>query len=141
MKISIEEKKIEALERLEILVDQLRFSPSFYKYFDNDAVFYSYLVKGSRVTKIENLIFNADYQQKVEAFENEHNALVYHVIETANDLIFLYVGDDIEQWNEERLDDENALTVYILDCDSQNYTGFVMLKLQAVSGLLCVSND
>ncbi len=141
MKISIEEKKLEALDRLAGLVDQLRFSPSFYKYFDNDAVFYSYLVKGSKVTKVENLIFNSEYNQKVKEFENEHNALVYHVIETANDLIFLYVGDDIEAWNEERLDDENALTVYILDAHCQDYTGFVMLKLQAVSGFLCVSND
>lgn len=100
MKISREIKKEEAIKRMEVLDLFKPCIKSFEKY---DEVQMSEMTGGLYE-------FSGDFEltNKVKEFENEYNALVYHVIHTFTEFgelyNFLYVSDYEEEWEMENAD-------------------------------------
>ena len=98
MKITIEEKKQEAIERMK----SLKLYPNIIKEFEKENI----------VNMSENggfLYWLTDEQKEiVSEFEQEYDALVYHVIhnftEIGEMLTFLYVSDEKEEWEYDRED-------------------------------------
>ena len=98
MKISIEEKKQEAIERMK----SLKLYPNIIKEFEKENI----------VNMSENggfLYWLTDEQKEiVSEFEQENDVLVYHVIhnftEIGEMLTFLYVSDEKEEWEYDRED-------------------------------------
>lgn len=98
MKITIEEKKQEAIERMKTL----KLYPNVIKEFEKENI----------VNMSENGGFlywlNDEQKEIVSAFEAEHDVLVYHVIHNFTQmgemLTFLYVSDDEEEWEYDRED-------------------------------------
>ena len=95
MKITIEKKKEEALKRMKLL----ELYPNVIKEFEKDNV----------VNLSENGGFlywlNDEQKQIVTEFEEDHDALVYHVIHDFTEfgelLTFLYVSDYEEEWEDD----------------------------------------
>lgn len=98
MKITIEKKKQEAIERMKTL----NLYPNVIKEFEKENI----------VNMSENGGFlywlNDEQKEIVSAFEDEHDVLVYHVIHNFTQmgemLTFLYVSDDEEEWEYDRED-------------------------------------
>ena len=98
MKTTMEQKKIEALERMKTL----KLYPNIIKEFE----------KKNIVNMSENGGFlywlNDEQKEIVSDFEAEHDALVYHVIHDFTGfgelLTFFYVSDDDEEWEYDRTD-------------------------------------
>lgn len=98
MKITIEEKKQEAIERMK----SLKLYPNIIKEFEKENI----------VNMSENggfLYWLTDEQKEiVSEFEQENDVLVYHVIhnftEIGEMLTFLYVSDEKEEWEYDRED-------------------------------------
>ena len=98
MKITMEQKKQEALERMKML----KLYPNVIKEFEEENV----------VNLSENggfLYWLNDEQKKiVKEFEKKEDVLVYHVIHDFTNfgelLTFLYVSDYEEEWEEDRED-------------------------------------
>lgn len=102
MKTTMEQKKIEALERMRTL----KLYPNIIKEFEKENI----------VNMSENggfLYWLTDEQKEiVSAFEAEHDALVYHVIHDFTGfgelLTFFYVSDYEEEWEYDREDLKNG---------------------------------
>ena len=98
MNITKEQKKQEALERMKMLM----LSPNIIKEFAKDGIV--------NMSETRGFLYWLDDEQKeyVSDFEEEHNALVYHVIhnytEVGEMLTFLYVSDDEDEWGYDRDD-------------------------------------
>ncbi len=98
MKITIEEKKQEAIERMK----SLKLYPNIIKEFEKENI----------VNMSENggfLYWLTDEQKEiVSEFEQENDVLVYHFIhnftEIGEMLTFLYVSDEKEEWEYDRED-------------------------------------
>lgn len=98
MKTTNEQKKIEALERMRTL----KLYPNIIKEFEKENV----------VNMSENGGFlywlNDEQKEIVSEFEQEYDALVYHVIHNFTEfgelLTFFYVSDDDEEWEYDRAD-------------------------------------
>lgn len=98
MKITMEQKKIEALERMRTL----KLYPNIIKEFEKENI----------VNMSENGGFlywlNDEQKEIVSEFEQEHDALVYHVIHDFTGfgelLTFFYVSDYEEEWEYDRED-------------------------------------
>lgn len=98
MKITIEKKKQEAIERMKFL----NLYPNIIKEFEKENI----------VNMSENggfLYWLTDEQKEIVSdFEAEYDALVYHVIHNFTEfgelLTFFYISDDEEEWEYDRAD-------------------------------------
>ena len=98
MKITIEKKKQEAIERMK----SLNLYPNIIKEFEKENI----------VNMSENggfLYWLTDEQKEIVSdFEAEYDTLVYHVIHNFTEfgelLTFFYVSDDEEEWEYDRAD-------------------------------------
>ena len=119
MNITKEQKKQEALERMKLL----SLYPNIIREFEKDGI----------VNMSENggYLYWLDDEQReyVSDFEEEHNALVYHVIhnytEVGEMLTFLYVSDDADEWGYDR-DDLKAgyACAYVKNLDEDAFSEF-----------------
>ena len=127
MKITMEQKKIEALERMKTL----KLYPNVIKEFEKENI----------VNMSENGGFlywlNDEQKEIVSAFEAEHDALVYHVIHDFTGfgelLTFFYVSDYEEEWEYDREDLKDGYTcAYVknLSDDMCSEFGSVCFKQQ-----------
>ena len=100
MKVSIENKKAEAIHRMQALDLYKAYIKAFK---DNDEIFMSEMTGG-----VYEFGTNTALVAKVKEFEAEHNALVYHVIHTCTEFgelyTFLYVSDYEEEWELDNAD-------------------------------------
>ena len=119
MKVTIERKKQEALERMKML----KLYPNIIREFEKD----------NTVNLSENggILYWLDDQQKeyVSEFETEHNALVYHVIHNYTEfgelLTFLYVSDYEEEWKCDRADLKDGYAcAYVKNLDEEAFSEF-----------------
>ena len=119
MNITKEQKKQEALERMKMLM----LSPNIIKEFAKDGIV--------NMSETRGFLYWLDDEQKeyVSDFEEEHNALVYHVIhnytEVGEMLTFLYVSDDEDEWGYDR-DDLKAgyACAYVKNLDEDAFSEF-----------------
>ena len=119
MKVTMEEKKTEALERMKML----NLYPNIIREFERDNI----------LNLSENggfLYWLSDEQkQYVSEFETEHNALVYHVIHNCTEfgelLTFLYVSDSKDEWGFDRADLKDGYAcAYVKNLDEEAFSEF-----------------
>lgn len=119
MNITKEQKKQEALERMKMLM----LSPNIIKEFAKDGIV--------NMSETRGFLYWLDDEQKeyVSDFEEEHNALVYHVIhnytEVGEMLTFLYVSDYVEEWGYDRDDLKSGYAcAYVKNLDEDAFSEF-----------------
>lgn len=99
-KVSKENKKVEAIKRMEMLG---LFKPCIKAFSKYDEVQFTEFTGG-----LYEFSDNEELNAKVKEFEEDYNALVYHVIHTPTkfgDLYsFLYVSDYEEEWEMDNAD-------------------------------------
>lgn len=107
MKISTEIKKEEAIQRMKVLG---LFKPCIYQFEKYSEVQLSEMTGG-----LYEFSSNYELNAKIKEFEEEHNALVYHVIHTFTQFgelySFLYVSDHKDEWE---MDNEDIADGYIM---------------------------
>lgn len=123
------EIKEEAINRIKALIEKCNLNPNVLKYFNEGKVYYSYLTAGGFMGSIDTISYDKNYEKAVKDFETKHpDCLVYHAIEsiTAHGklLSLLYVGDDNEEWETERLDSNNNIMSYVFNLDNHDLSEF-----------------
>lgn len=133
MNISIEEKKAEAIRRMKML----GIFPETIKQFEAGYVSRSeppfgayYWVDGEEL-------------EALRKFEEEHDCLVYTVVRSYTSIglmdSYLFVGDDVEEWELDRDDLENGYAfTYTVNHDAPDCSeyGTIGIKLAAAAGLV-----
>ena len=118
MKVTIERKKQEALERMKLL----NIYPNAIKEFMQENTV--------NMSECGFLYWLDDEQKKmVSEFETEHNALVYHVIHNYTEfgelLTFFYVSDYEEEWKCDRADLKDGYAcAYVKNLDEEAFSEF-----------------
>ena len=137
MKVSVEEKKAEALERMKM-----------FGYWGNAREVF----RRSDKVLVNEPPFGAVYEMEddvaksVEEFEKEHNALVYMVVRAFAEFgvcdSYLYVSDDKDEWEYDREDIQNGCPfTYTVNKDAPECSEFgsIGVKLGAGAGLVRVA--
>lgn len=130
MKVSREIKKVEAIKRMKELG---LFAPCI-KAFKRDEVQLSEPTGG-----LYEFSSNAELTAKVKEFENENNALVYHVIHTPTmemDMYnFLYVSDYQEEYEQDNEDIKDGYVfVYVWNKTIDYFSEFGSIAVQGRFG-------
>ena len=134
MEVSREKKKIEAVARMKkwgIFGETI-------KQFEKDD-----LVSESRPPVGACFWLDAEQKKRVEQFEREHNALVYHIIHSFTNIgeleNYLYVSDYEEEWEMDREDlQHNQTCAYVYNCDAPDCSeiGCIGIMRTSAAGLL-----
>lgn len=107
MNVSMEIKKSEAINRMKVLD---LYKPYITLFEKDNKIFMSEMTGG--VYEFDD---DAELNAKIKAFEEEHNALVYHVIHTMTQFgelyNFLYISDHQDEWE---MDNEDIKDGYAL---------------------------
>lgn len=135
MKVSREIKKVEAINRMK----ELRlFAPCIKAFKNRDEVQLSELTGG-----LYEFSSNKELTAKVQKFEKENNALVYHVIHTpmrldgeAMDMYnFLYVSDYQEEWEVDNADiREGYVFAYVWNKTIDYFSEFGSIAVKGMFG-------
>lgn len=123
------EIKEEVINRIKAFIEKCNLNPNVLKYFNEGKVYYSYLTAGGFMGSIDTISYDKNYEKAVKDFEAKHpDYIVYHAIEsiTAHGklLSLLYVGDDNEEWETERLDSNNNIMSYVFNLDNPDLSEF-----------------
>lgn len=128
MIISVEEKKKEAVKRLKML----KVHENVIKDFESGTI---------NQSERGGLLYWLDEEQKrmVEAFEKEHNAVVYHVIHQHTNigemLCFLQVSDHPEEWHYDIEDIEDGQTLaYVMNLTMPDCSEFGSIGIRPSIG-------
>lgn len=112
MKITLEKKKIEAIQRMKTL--KMHENPI--REFEKDSVL--------NKSKHGGILYWLDDKEKelVKKFEQKYNAVVYHVIHNYTDygemLSILYVSDEKDEWEYDREDLQSGYAcAYVINLD------------------------
>lgn len=130
MKVSMEQKKVEALERMKKV-----------GYWGNAREVF----RRSGKVLVNEPPFGAVYEMEpeleetVKKFEAEHNALVYAVVRSFTSFgkmdSLLYVGDDEEEWEYDRADlDDKIAFSYTINYDMPDCSEFGSIGFQMGAG-------
>ena len=134
MNIPMEEKKQEALKRLEKLTEVFGLNPNIRKYFEEGRLYYSYLT--GIVGCIDTIEYDERYANCVKEFEESRNYLVYHVIETGDTIALLYVSDLEEEWEVEELYSKQYISAYVYDFSNPEHSEFGDIAVTESGGAL-----
>lgn len=100
MNVSMEIKKSEAINRMKVLD---LYKPYITLFEKDNQIFMSEMTGG-----VYEFNDNEELKSKIKAFEEEHNALVYHVIHTMTQFgelyNFLYISDYQDEWEMDNAD-------------------------------------
>lgn len=136
MNVSRENKKVEAINRMKGLE---LFAPCIKAFKDRNEVQLSEMTGG-----LYEFSGNEELTAKVKEFEQEYNALVYHVIHTYTQFgelyNFLYVSDYEEEWEMDQDDiKDNYVMCYVLNKDDDWCSEFGTIAVkQKFGGLVRV---
>ena len=130
------EIKEEAINRINTLIEKCNLNQKVMKYFNEGKVYYSYLTAGGFMGSIDTISYDKNYEKAVKDFEAKHSdCIVYHAIEsiTAHGklLSLLYVGDDNEEWETERLDSNNNIMSYVFNLDNPDLSEFGYIAIDS----------
>ena len=133
MEVSREKKKIEAVARMK----KWGLFGETIKQFEKDD-----LVSESRPPVGACFWLDVEQKKRVEQFEREHDALVYHVIHSFTNIgeleNYLYVSDYEEEWEMDReAIENNQQLVYVLNHDMPDCSEFgsIGIELTPAAGL------
>lgn len=118
------------------------------KFQENGEVYYSKRIRGTNgdiVAVLYRVSNKPEWQEKIKAFEERCNALVYHAThentEAGELLTLLYVSDCSEEWADERADlkarDRNGnfyTMAYVVNLDDVRWSEFGTVRLKEVGG-------
>lgn len=135
MKISKERKIEEGLLRLKELEVAFDLRPNICKYFKEGKLYYSYLI-GGVVGCIDTINYDERYAKVVKEFEEVYECVVYHVIEGSNSIALLYVSDNEEDWEEERLFDNTYISAYVHNFDFSELSEFGDVVISSSNGAM-----
>lgn len=135
MNISRERKKGEALHRIKELITAFNVNPNIYKYFKEGKLYYSYLI-GGLVGNIDTINYDERYAMVVKEFEETYGYVVYHVIESYGSIALLYVSDDEEDWEYQRLFDNTYISAYVHNFEIPEFSEFGDIVVSSVGGAL-----
>ena len=135
MNISREEKKQEALARLNLLTKRFHLNPHIADYFVEDRLYYSYVTCMGMIGSIDTINYNPQYAKAAENFERQNDCLVYHAIETGNTLALLFVSDYRSDWESERLHGD-SLCVYVINYDEPDWSEVGYISVDSLQGAL-----
>ena len=134
MNVSVEEKKAEAILRMK----KLKIFPETRKQFERDG-----LISESSGPVGACYWLNDEQLARVREFEEENNALVYHVIHSYTNIgeleNYLFVGDNPDEWGMDREDIENdSVFAYVFNKDvpDDSEFGTIGVKLTIAAGLM-----
>lgn len=137
------EIKEEVINRIKTLIEKCNLNPNILNYFNEGKVYYSYLTAGGFMGSIDVISYDKNYEKAVKDFEAKHpNCQVYHAIESITShgklLSLLYVSDDKEEWESERLESNNSIISYVLNFDNPNLSelGYIVVDGFMKSGAL-----
>ena len=137
------EIKHEAINRINTLIEKCNLNSNVLKYFIEGKVYYSYLTANGFMGSIDTVSYDKNYEKAVKDFETKHpNYQVYHVIESITTqgklLSLLYVSDDKEAWESERLESDNSIMSYVLNIDNFELSefGYIAIDKFMESGAL-----
>lgn len=134
MKISREEKKKEALARLEALTDKFDLNPHIFDYFEEGRLYYSYRTAGGLMGSIDTIQYDERYAKLAQKFEKQRDWLVYHAIESGKTLALLYVSDHEEDWEMERL--YGSMICALVHDFEEDYDEIGDIRLSSLQGAL-----
>lgn len=134
MKISMEEKKEEALLRMSDIADCFNLGDKLIRYLREDKLYYSYGYS------MDTINYDDRYVKIVRDFERDRNAYVYHVIEAKTQdghtlLSLLFVGDYKEDWPTELLEGSSIFSFTTCVEDSE-YGEFGWITMGSPMGYL-----
>ena len=136
-KVLKETKKQEAIKRMEVLG---LFKPCIKSFTKYDEVQMSEQTGG-----LYEFSDDAELNTKIKEFEEEHDALVYHVIHTYTEFgelySFLYVSDNDEEWDMDREDLYDGYIIAYVWNKTNDYLsefGGIMVK-ERIGGLVRVA--
>lgn len=135
MNISKERKIEEGLLRLKELEVAFDLRPNIYKYFKEGKLYYSYLI-GGLVGCIDTINYDERYAKVVKKFEEIYGYVVYHVIESYGSIALLYVSNDEEDWECERLFDNTYISAYVHNLESLELSEFGDIVVSSSEGAL-----
>ncbi len=126
MKVSMENKKQEALRRMEVLDI---YSETIRQFQNEGLISYSEAPLGA------NYWLTTEQREIVNKFEEEYNALVYFVIRSYTEFgtldSFLYVSDNKEEWGMDNEDlKENYAVAYVHNYDAPDFSEFGGIAVQ-----------
>ena len=126
MNISMEDKKNEAIERMK----KLKIFPETRMQFERDD-----LISESSGPMGACYWLDDEQLARVRKFEEENNALVYHVIHSYTNIgeleNYLFVGDNSEEWGMDREDIKNdSVFAYVFNKDMPDCSEFGTIGIQ-----------
>lgn len=126
MKVSMENKKKEAIRRME---DLDIYSETINQFETEDLVSYSEAPLGA------NFWLNKEQREIVKKFEEEYNALVYFIVRTETEFgtldSFLYVSDNDEEWEMDNEDLKDGYVVaYVYSYDAPDFSEFGSIQVK-----------
>lgn len=138
MKISLDEKKAEAVRRMKAL----DIAPEIIRQFEAEGRISISI--GIRELPLGAFFWAKDEElQGVREFEREYNALVYHVVRSYPSIgkldSYLYVSDHREEWDDDRArlnQGETCAYVYNHDMPDCSESGFIGIET-TIAGSLC----
>lgn len=132
MNINNADKKFEADKRLAELKRTLHISKRVLKGFEEDKIYYSYV---PFVGNAKIAVLNKKYLEIIDNFQKKYNCLVYHAIVTYGMIALLFVGDDKENWEYERLEND-YIFAYVYNMDNPDCSEFGDIFLTSDNGAL-----
>ena len=73
---------------------------------------------------------------KERKIEEVYECVVYHVIEGSNSIALLYVSDNEEDWEEERLFDNTYISAYVHNFDFSELSEFGDVVISSSNGAM-----
>jgi len=131
MKISIENKKIEAIKRMRIL----KLMPNIVEEFEKDNII-NYSELGGILFWVSN---NPEWAEYIKKFEEKHNALVYHAelsyLEFGDCLSLFYVSDHQDEWERDIADLKQGYAVcYVWNINDPDCSEFGGIAFKPMIG-------
>lgn len=129
----------EAMARLSMLEELYNINPNIKKYFENGKLYYSYITGGGYIGSIDTIDYDERYATIVKVFEEQTSYLVYHVIERDNTISLLFIGDNHNNWIDER-PSKAGILAWIFNVDThENELGYI--QIDSLQGALYRRND
>ena len=138
--LSNQEMYLKAVSCLKDLEAQRGISPKIRAYFQQGKLYYSYLTGGGFLTCIDTIAYNPAYEACVRRFQQQYDALVYHVIEsvipgTGTILDLLYIGREDPGEEYAYLFEGRYVSCYEVNLDT-GAADFSDIPVESVNGIL-----
>lgn len=135
MNISKEEKRMEALARLNLMTKRFNLNPHIMDYFMDGKLYYSYLTCMGLIGSIDTIQYHPEYAQAAKALEHQMDCLVYHAVEFEDTLALLFVSDYRSDWEGERLQGTSVLA-YVYNFSDPDLSEIGYISVDSVQGAL-----